>query len=71
MWKHCMEVHDGEEQAFTMQVSGRYKDSATMLQIGEAVRIHKQSEDENVVTMNSRSEWGRVKLPRTTIVTSS
>ena len=71
MWKHCMEVHDGEEQAFTMHVSGRYKDSATMLQIGEAVRIHKQNEDENVVTMNSRCEWGRVKLPRPTIVTTS
>ena len=71
MWKHCMEKHDGVEQPFTIQVSGRYKDDATMLQIGEAVRIHKQNEKKNVATMNSRSEWGRVKLPRTTIITTT
>ena len=67
MWKHCLEVHDGVEQSFKMHVSGRYKDSPTMLQIGEAIRIQKQNEDKKMVTMNSRNEWGIVKLPTVTI----
>ncbi len=67
MWKHCLEVHDGVEQSFKMHVSGRYKDSPTMLQIGEAIRIQKQNEDKKMVTMNSRNEWGIVKIPRATI----
>ena len=67
LWRHCLEEHDGEVQAFQMSVTGSYKNDAMLRQITEAVQI------ENTATtgrlMNDRAEWNMTPLPRITIST--
>ena len=64
LWKHCLEQHGGEEQAFFMSVTGTFRNDAMLRQITEAVQINNMEEGER---MNDRAEWNMTRIPRTVI----
>ena len=64
LWRHCLDEHNGEMQAFQMSITGTYKNDTMLRQIAEAVQI------ENTATgtlMNDRAEWNMTRVPRVTI----
>ena len=64
LWRHCLEVHNGEMQEFTMKVTGTYRKDAMLRQISEAVKIENTDADR---LMNTRSEWNMTRVPRATV----
>ena len=64
LWRHCVEQHGGEMQAFTMSVTGSYKNDTMIRQITEAVQINNTDPDS---LMNDRAEWNMTRVPRTVI----
>ena len=64
LWRHCVEQHGGEMQAFTMSVTGSYKNDTMIRQITEAVQINNMDPDS---LMNDRAEWNMTRVPRTVI----
>ena len=68
LWKHCVNVHNGELQTFEMSVVDRCRNDPTKRQILEAVRLQRAS---NETTMNSRSEWNTARVPRIQIRTDA
>ena len=67
LWKHCEEEHNGEIKEFSMSVSGRCKDDATLIQIMEAIQIRNQALDNKIISMNDRNEWGNIRIPHAEI----
>ena len=53
LWRHCLEQHEGEEQVFSMSVTGTYRNDAMPRQITEAVQINDMEERDR---MNDRAE---------------
>ena len=64
LWKHCVNVHESQIQHFEMKVLDRSMNDPTKRQILEAVRISKVPEERS---MNSRSEWNSIRIPRVRI----
>ena len=64
LWRHCLEVHNGEIQEFEMRVTGTYRNDAMLRQITEAVQI--DLGDPNRL-MNTRTEWNSTQVPRASI----
>ena len=64
LWRHCLEVHNGEIQEFEMRVTGTYRNDAMLRQITEAVQI--DLGDPNRL-MNTRTEWNITRVPRASI----
>ena len=64
LWRHCLEQHGGEEQVFSMSVTGSFRNDAMLRQITEAVQINNMEERER---MNDRAEWNMTRIPRTVI----
>jgi hypothetical protein len=63
LWKHCENEHEGETQAFSMEVLRKFKGSLAR-QVSEAVEIMSSKAD---CLMNSKGEYGGVRLPRIVI----
>ena len=61
LWKHCANVHGGDQKKFQMEIIDRVRNDPTKRQILEAVRMQKIPEERQ---MNSKSEWGTTKIPR-------
>ena len=61
LWKHCVNVHDGEHQTFQMEIVDRVRNDPTKRQILEAVRMQRVPDN---LQMNSKSEWNTTKIPR-------
>ena len=53
LWKHCEDKHEGEKKRFEMRVKDRCKNSSTMRQILESVRIKGNYGKQ----MNRQTEW--------------
>ena len=66
LWRHCLEQHEGETQAFLMSVTGTYRNNTMLRQITEAVQISNMNPNDR---MNDRSEWNMTHVPRTVITT--
>ena len=66
LYKHKTEHHLGEEVEFKMNIVKKHFKAITRT-IHEAVRINRQSVSSNLVSMNSRAEFGVGNLPRLTI----
>ena len=64
LWKHCVEIHNGEIQRFSMSITGTYRNDAMMRQISEAVQINNVNPDD---LMNTRAEWNMTRVPRASI----
>ena len=65
LWRHCLEQHEGEEQVFSMSVTGSFRNDAMLRQITEAVQINNMEEERE--RMNDRAEWNMTRIPRTVI----
>ena len=61
LWKHCANVHNGDQRAFTMSIVDRCRNDPTKRQILESVRMQRIPEE---IQMNSRSEWNTTRIPR-------
>lgn len=61
LWKHCVNVHNGECQTFQMEIVDRVRNDPTKRQILEAVRMQRIPDN---LQMNSKSEWNTTKIPR-------
>ncbi len=61
LWKHCANVHNGDQRRFSMTVVDRSRNDPTKRQILEAVRMQRIPETRQ---MNSKSEWNTTKIPR-------
>ena len=68
LWKHCMNIHQGELKKFQMIIVDKVRNDATKRQILEAVRMQKIPEARQ---MNSKSEWRTTKIPRIQINTEN
>ena len=64
LWRHCLEVHNGEVQEFEMNVTRSFKNDAMLRQITEAVQIDNTEQGR---LMNTRAEWNMTRVPRATI----
>ena len=64
LWRHCVEIHNGEIQRFSMSITGTYRNDAMMRQISEAVQINNVNPDD---LMNTRAEWNMTRVPRASI----
>ena len=64
LWKHCREKHDNVAQEFSMKVTGVHGKDAMTRQIAEAVAIREVPQGQS---MNNKTEWNFVKLPRTRV----
>ena len=53
LWRHCLEVHNGEVQEFEMNVTRSFKNDAMLRQITEAVQIDNTEQGR---LMNTRAE---------------
>ena len=67
LWRHCLEQHECETQAFLMSVTGTYRNDTMLRQITEAVQIDNMDPNER---MNDRSEWNMTRVPRTVLTTN-
>ena len=61
LWKHCANVHSGDQRKFRMEIVNRARNDPTKRQILEAVRMQRIPEERQ---MNSKSEWHTTKIPR-------
>ena len=68
LYKHTEEVHFGEEVKFKMKTVKKHF-SSLQRTLHEAVRIRRQSENPNIISLNSRGEFGFCSLSRLTIST--
>ena len=66
LWKHCVNVHNSQNQIFEMSVVDKCRNDPTKRQILEAVRLQRAPEN---TSMNSRSEWNTARVPRIQIRT--
>ena len=66
LWKHCVNVHEGQTRHFQMTVVDRCRNDPTKRQILEAVRMQKIPQN---LQMNSKSEWNTTKIPRIEVST--
>ena len=64
LWKHCVNVHNGEPQLFKMSVVDKCRNDPTKRKILESVRMQKVPIE---LMMNSRSEWNSARLPRISV----
>ena len=64
LWRHCLEVQNGEVQEFEMNVTRSFKNDAMLRQITEAVQIDNTEQGR---LMNTRAEWNMTRVPRATI----
>ncbi len=64
MWRHCVDVHNGQRQPFTMAVTKTFRYDSMMRQITEAVQINNTEPRE---LMNTRAEWNLNRVPRAAI----
>ncbi|KXJ14577.1 hypothetical protein AC249_AIPGENE4819 [Exaiptasia diaphana] len=61
--KHCSEKHGGILQDFVMNVTGTYNQDPMLRQITESVRIKREGRR----SMNTKTEWNTVLIPRANI----
>ena len=61
LWKHCQLKHENVEQNFSMDIIDRCRGDPTKRQILEAVHINNK---DALTSMNDRSEWNFVNIPR-------
>ena len=61
LWKHCLNEHNGEKRIFEMKILTQCRNDATKRQIIEAIWIRNTDPK---TTMNERSEWNSVRIPR-------
>ena len=66
MWSHCIEQHEGIRPTFSMEVVETCRNDAMKRQILEAIHIN---ETDPSISMNSRTEWNFVQLPRLNVTT--
>ena len=66
MWNHCVEKHGGVQQPLTMTITDTCRNDCMKRQILEATRIRHSDPDHS---MNSRTEWNFLQLPRLAIRT--
>ena len=64
LYKHSLESHNGARFNYTVRILARCYGKPTTRMITEAIRIE-ELPDEN--SMNEKSEWNYVQLPRVTI----
>ena len=64
MWKHVTQVHNNVEQSFEMEIIDKCRNDPTKRQILESIRINKMNPE---TTMNDRSEWNGIRIPRISI----
>lgn len=64
MWKHVTQVHNGIDQSFEMEIIDKCRNDPTKRQILESIRINKMNTE---TTMNDRSEWNIIRIPRINI----
>ena len=67
LWRHCLEVHNGEVQQFSMSVTQTHRNDCMMRQITEAVQINNL--DPNRL-MNTRGEMRMTRIPRASITST-
>ena len=61
LWKHSVNIHNKEKRNFEMKVIKQCRNDATKRQIMEAIVIRNTNPE---FTMNERSEWNEVRIPR-------
>ena len=61
LWKYCHIKHDGEKQDFQMSIINTCRNDPTKRQILESIYIRNTVSG---VTMNERSEWNSLRIPR-------
>ena len=61
LWKHCANVHNGDQKRFTMTIVDKVRNDPTKRQILESIRMQKVPESHQ---MNSKSEWNTTRIPR-------
>jgi len=61
LWKHCQNEHNGQKCNFGMKIVSQYRNDATKRQIAEAIWIRNTNP---ATTMNERSEWNDIRIPR-------
>ena len=66
MFKHSLDKHGGNFVEFNMKIVKKHYSAFSRL-VHEAVRIDRNSRDANIMSLNSKSEYGRGHLPRLTI----
>ena len=64
LWRHCVDVHNGQRQPFSMAVTKTFRYDSLMRQITEAVQINNTEPNE---LMNTRAEWNLNRIPRAAI----
>ena len=67
LWRHCLEVHNGKVQQFSMSVTETHRNDCMMRQITEAVQINNL--DPNRL-MNTRVEMRMTRIPRASITST-
>ena len=66
LWKHCVNEHNGEMRRFEMKVLTQCRNDPTKRQIVESIWIQNTDPE---TTMNEKSEWNSIPVPRIEIVT--
>ena len=61
LWKHCVNEHNGEQRPFKMKILTQCRNDPTKRQIIESIWIRNTNPE---TTMNERSEWNSVRIPR-------
>ena len=64
LYEHSKKYHENQDFQFEVSIISRCFGEPTIRLITEAVHINELSENE---TLNSKSEWSYVKLPRAAI----
>ena len=64
LWKHCVNEHNGEIPNFRMNIVAQCRNDSTKRQIIESILIRNTKPKH---TMNERSEWNSVRIPRIAI----
>ena len=67
LWRHCLEVHNGQVQQFSMAINGTHRNDSMMRQITEAIQINNL--DPNRL-MNTRAEMRMTRIPRASITSN-
>ena len=63
LWKHAVEHHESAPTQFTCDVTECFRKDSLLRQVTEAVKINREKP-----TMNTKSEWNVVNIPRAQIV---
>ena len=67
LWRHCLEVHNGQVQQFSMAINGTHRNDSMMRQITEAIQINNL--DPNRL-MNTRAAMRMTRIPRASITSN-